>query len=159
MYRLYSFCRERRVSIIAFLSLTAILVHPPAQAATVNSTADDGPGSLREAIANATPGEIIGFAVNGVITLTSGELLINQDLTILGPGADTLVIQRSLAPNTPDFRIVNVEVGTVTISGLTLKNGRSDYGGGILNQYGELLVTWGHPERQPGHQCRRRPLQ
>src|SRR5260221_5048906 len=39
------------------------------------------------AIANASPGETITFSVTGAITLTSGELLITNDLTISGPGS------------------------------------------------------------------------
>src|SRR5436190_22998205 len=57
-------------------------------AALVTSTADNGPGSLREAIASAAPGDTLTFAVTGAITLTSGELLITTNLTITGPGAN-----------------------------------------------------------------------
>src|SRR5881394_4541875 len=96
----------------------------PSRAATVTSTADNGPGSLREAIANAAAGETISFSVSGTITLTSGELLITNDLTILGPGSSELTIQRSTETNTPAFRIFNVRSGIVTISGLT-KIGRA----------------------------------
>jgi len=77
----------------------------------VTSTADDGPGSLRQAIATAAPSETINFAVNSPITLTSGQLVIDKDLAILGPGSGTLLIQRSLAPGTPDFRIFHVMDG------------------------------------------------
>jgi hypothetical protein len=61
---------------------------------TVTNTNDSGPGSLRAAIAGAFTGDTINFslALPATITLTSGELLINQDLTISGPGASTLVI-------------------------------------------------------------------
>src|SRR3989454_1728448 len=103
-------------------------------AAIITTTADSGPGSLREAIASATPGETLTFAVSGLVTLTSGELLITTNLTITGPGASQLTVQRSTAAGTPDFRIFDIRSGTVTISGLTVNNGRSDSGGGILNQ-------------------------
>jgi hypothetical protein len=53
---------------------------------TVVNLDDSGPGSLRQAIADATPGDTIDFAVTGTITLTSGELVITNDLTISGPG-------------------------------------------------------------------------
>src|SRR6266540_3630319 len=88
----------------------------PSGAAIVTSTADNGPGSLRESIANATAGETISFSVRGTITLTSGELLITNDLTFLAPGASELTVQRSTETNTPDFRIFNVRSGSVTIS-------------------------------------------
>jgi len=105
-------------------------------AAIVSTTADNGPGSLRQAIAGATPGETLTFTVTGVITLTSGELLVTTNLTITGPGPSQLTVQRSTAAGTPDFRIFNIRSGTVTISGLTVSNGRSDLGGGVFNRSG-----------------------
>src|SRR6185503_17346012 len=92
----------------AFLVLSTVLLAGPLRAATVTNTADDGPGSLRETIASAAPGDTIDFAVNGPITLTSGELVIEKDLTILGPGSGALLIQRSLDAGTPEFRILRV---------------------------------------------------
>src|SRR4026207_2316088 len=97
--------------------------------AIVTSTADNGPGSLRQVIASAIPGETLSFAVTGAIILTSGELLITTNLNITGPGASQLTIQRSVAGGTPNFRIFNIRSGTVTISGLTVSNGRADSGG------------------------------
>jgi hypothetical protein len=70
----------------------------------------------------------------------SGELSIDKDLTISGPGAGNLLIQRSTAGGTPDFRIFNVVWGDVTISGLTVSNGRDDVGGGIYTQ-GDLTLN------------------
>src|SRR5438045_4186498 len=83
----------------------AILLSQPACAAIVTTTADSGPGSLRQAIASATPGETLTFAISGIITLTSGELLITTNLTITGPGTNQLTLQRSIVAGTPDFRI------------------------------------------------------
>src|SRR6266487_630136 len=118
---------------VALLVLTALLLSETGRAATVTTTADDGPGSLRDTIANAAAGETIDFSVTGLITLTSGELMIDKSLNITGPGSATLMIQRSLAPGTPDFRIFDILGGTVIISGMTVNNGRSDYGGGLFN--------------------------
>src|SRR5207237_2303083 len=52
----------------------------------VTNTADNGAGSLRAALAAATNGNTIVFATNvtGAIKLTSGELLVNQSVSILG---------------------------------------------------------------------------
>src|SRR5689334_6301935 len=67
----------------------------PATAATiiVTSPADSGPGTLRQALAIADNGDTIDVAnILGVITLTSGELVVNKSLTINGPGADLLAV-------------------------------------------------------------------
>src|SRR5437879_1749366 len=125
---------------IPFVLVVMAMLHSPCGwSAIVNTTADSGPGSLRAAIASATPGETLTFAVSGLITLTTGELLITTNLTITGPGASQLTVQRSTAAGTPDFRIFEIRSGTakpVTISGLTVNNGRSDSGGGVLNRAG-----------------------
>src|SRR5687768_1556416 len=80
---------------------------------TVTDPGDSGPGTLRDAIAGATAGDTIDFAAGlGTITLTSGELSIDKDLTISGPGASNLTIQRSADSGT-DFRIFDIFAGTV----------------------------------------------
>jgi len=50
----------------------------------VTSLADSGPGSLRQVIADSALEDCIVFGVTGMITLTSGELAIDKDLTIIG---------------------------------------------------------------------------
>ena len=81
---------------------------------TVLNLADSGAGSLRQAIldAEANPGaDVVAFAkgVKGTITLTSGELGITSDLTVSGPGANTLTISGN-----DSSRIFNVLGGTDT---------------------------------------------
>ena len=123
--------------VLSFLALAVLaLASISAQAATfvVTNTNDSGPGSLRDTIAGAADGDTIQFdaALNGqTITLTSGDLVIERNLTIDGPGADQLTVQRSTANGTPAFRIFSIS-GDVNISGLTIANGNApDSGGGI----------------------------
>jgi hypothetical protein len=108
----------------------------------VNSQ-DSGPGSLRQLIADAQDGAVIDLdcASAVTVTLTSGELPINKNLTINGPGPTLLTVKRSAAQGTPDFRIFEVVTGkTVSLSGMTVGNGKaSDVGGGILNNSGATL--------------------
>ena len=62
---------------------------------TVTNNNDSGPGSLRQAIANSSPGDTIDFdsSLSGqTITFTSGGLTINKNLTIAGPGANLLAV-------------------------------------------------------------------
>ena len=100
---------------------------------TVDTLVDENDGSgmgtgtsLRDAIAEATPGETIDFSVTGTINLSLGQLTIDKDLTIAGPGADQLTIDGGAAT-----RLFNVNDGDggllqdVLLSGLTLANART----------------------------------
>ena len=105
---------------------------------TVTSTEDSGPGTLREAIANAGPGDIIDLDVVGDITLTSGELAIGKELKIQGPGADELTLRANLTS-----RIFAITAGgSVAISGMTIANGANTAGdGGAIVNVGTLTLT------------------
>jgi hypothetical protein len=92
-------------------------------AITVTSTADSGPGSLRAAIAAANPGDTIDFAVAGPsIVLTTGSLVVTNDLTIQGPGATVLAI------NGNNTNRIECRAAIVTISDLTYEDGGIDTG-------------------------------
>jgi CSLREA domain-containing protein len=116
----------------------------------VDNLTDNGTGSLRFVIAGACGGSTITFAaaVRGTINLTSGELVLNKNLIINGPGANLLTVQRSNAPGTSNFRVFHI-TGNFrdTISGLTISNGAGpadasgNRGGGILNSGGTLTLS------------------
>jgi hypothetical protein len=115
----------------------------PTPTTIVTNTNDTGPGSLRQALADANNGSTINFdpSLNGQrIMLTSDELVIDKNLTINGPGPNLLGVYRS---SQTSFRIFHVMPGTsVTISGLTISGGSSDErgGGGILNDHAILTL-------------------
>src|SRR5262249_39467888 len=93
---------------------------------TVTKTDDAGPGTLRQAIADAAPGDTIDFDLNypATITLTSGELGINKDLTIMGPGATSLTVSGNNASRVFEIGLNDPSrLVTVAISGLTISNG------------------------------------
>src|SRR2546427_514412 len=123
-------------------SASALCLAKPGLAATltVTNASDGGPGSLRQAIADAALGDTINFAVTGTIALTTGELLITNDLSIAGPGATNLALSGQGATRV-------FEIGsnaTVSISGLTIRNGRAPTpggsGGGFYNA-GSLTLS------------------
>jgi hypothetical protein len=121
-------------SALASLILLFNLQDARAATITVTSPGDSGAGTLRQAILDAVSGDTINFSLPSgttVITLTSGYLAVPNNLTISGPGANLLRVQRSTAGGTPNFRIFYI--GASTISGLTIANG-SGLGGGILSQ-------------------------
>ncbi len=112
----------------------------PAHATTiiVSNINDNGPGSLRQALVDANDGDTIdATGISGVITLTTGELLVDKSVTINGVGADLLAVDGNATSRV--FQIGSGE--TVTISGLTIRNGHDDTtGGGIDNESGATLT-------------------
>jgi len=136
--RRYSFLGPRMAALLA--ALLWLHSHTAAAATqTVINVNNSGAGSLRNTIAASSAGDTIIFAVNGTITLTSGELAIGTTLTIVGPGADLLTISGNDAS-----RVFNVTAGTVRLSGLTIAHGGSGaYGGGILNSASSTVEVSG----------------
>jgi len=106
---------------------------PPRVTFTVTTTNDSGPGSLRQCVQDNNllgGGNTIVFALpaGGTITLSGGELLVIQDLTITSPGADKLAVSGNNAS-----RVFEIAGATASLSGMTIENGLAgDYGGGIL---------------------------
>ena len=132
--------------VIAAFLLSA--THTPAATITVTNGHDSGPGSLRQAILNASSGDIISFAPNvTIVNLTSAELVIDENLTISGPFAHRVTVRRG--SNSPPFRIFHITSSTVTarISGLTISNGSvlggvgSDGNGGGIHSAGVLTLN------------------
>jgi len=64
----------------------------PARSLVVTQPGDDGPGSLRQAIADAADGATIEFAVTGEITLLRPLVIAGKLLSLEGPEAPGLAI-------------------------------------------------------------------
>jgi CSLREA domain-containing protein len=103
--------------------------------------------SLRDALkaaADQAGTDTIRFAVNlmGDIALKTALPIIATDVNIEGPGADVVTVRRDA---TQEFRIFNIDGGTVSISGLTISNGKltptGSLGAGIYNDAGALTLT------------------
>jgi hypothetical protein len=115
----------------------------PTPTTRVTNTSDSGPGSLRQALADANNGDTIIFdpSLNGRnIGLSTGELVIDKSVTVNGPGPNLLGVFGS--PN-GSFRIFHVMPNTtVTIASLNITRGGSDQrgGGGILNDHAILTL-------------------
>ena len=114
----------------------------PATTITVTNGNDSGPGSLRQALAQANDGDTINFdpSVN-IVTLTTAELVITKSITI-SASPQMVTVQR--APQAPQFRIFHVMPGhSVEINGLTISGAHitGDNGGGILNDNSTLTIA------------------
>jgi hypothetical protein len=109
---------------------------------TVTSTADSGPGTLRDAISSAGNNDVIDFALSypATILLSSGELLVANNVTIAGPGAANLAIS---ANNSSRVFTVGTS-NTATISNLTITGGLASAGGvgaGIYVDHATLTLA------------------
>jgi hypothetical protein len=128
----------------AALAMLMLWPHPaPADTLAVLNNLDSGPGSLRDAIAQADDGDTIDFdddLAGETITLTSGQLEITKSLNIQGPGAGLLAISGN-----DRYRVFAVEEGhTVSISGLTITHGHTKggaWGAGIFNAGSTLTLA------------------
>ena len=129
----------RRIALVTVWAVVACWLLPvvPARAAgayLVNLAGDAGNGSgntgdIRYAInqASANPGSTITFDTIGTgaaIMLTHGTLTVSASMTITGPGANLLAVDGNHA--TTVFTVGNG--ATVSISGLTIRNGKGSDG-------------------------------
>ncbi len=112
--------RRTTIFAVGVLLLAATTMSAHAATITVTNTNDSGPGSLRQALANANNGDTINFAVTGMISLTSGGLGITKNVTISGPGFNQLAVNGNQAL----FVFGVFPQRTVSISGLRITNGQ-----------------------------------
>jgi len=128
---------------ISFALVCAAAVSVHADIITVITTADSGPGSLRQALADAQDGDTIQFdaALNGqTIGLESSELVIDKNITISGPGPGLLTVARS--QQAADFRIFNIPPShTAEIDGLTITGGSLVGNGGGISSGATLTIS------------------
>src|SRR5262249_44255663 len=113
----------------------------------VTSPADDGAGTLRAAITEANLRDdadtitFSGAAAAGSIGLQSALPALTHDVTIAGPGANLLSIERG---GIASYRFFEVQFGVrATLSGLTLIGGRSPDRGGCVFNPGDLTICPG----------------
>ena len=123
----------------------------------VNTIIDEDDGiaignvSLRDAIneANVNPGpDEITFdsGVLGTVILNPayGSLLIEDAITITGPGSGDLEIQAATTAGVDEFRVIEIayDTGDVTLEGLTISGGHvpGEEGGGILHASDSALT-------------------
>ena len=151
--------------------VTAALGTQPAYAASivVNTNADnltdDGFCTLREAITTANSdtnintsdcatgsgADVITFAADYTITLVGSQLpAITSNITINGRGVANTILQANAAPNTANYRVLEIgATGNLTLDGVTIRNGRcngscatsSSSGGGMYNNSSSPTLT------------------
>lgn len=135
--------------LLVTLTLTLLVSSAFAADCRVTKTDDTNDGicsaadcSLREAVAEPSC-TLIDFSldlVGGTIGLTQGEIVIGRSLKIKGFGADALAV----SGNDLSRIFYTAQGTTVTISGLTLKNGTgfgtAPLGGGAVSSRGPITL-------------------
>ena len=112
---------------------------------TVTTTANAGPGSLRQAMldisATTCPGPFtITATASGTINLASVLPDITKDIAFIGPGASNLTVRRSTGGN---YRIFNIpNENTISFNGFTIADGFAEaVDGGAIDNAGILTIS------------------
>ncbi len=120
---------------------------PAADAANfeVKNLADSGTDSLRDAVdqANATAGaDTVTFqsGVTGTIGLTTGEIYISDSVAITGPGATQLAVSGGASSRVFNALTFSGSI-SVSISGLTVRDGNASGGAGVYGYNTELSLS------------------
>lgn len=137
---------SRLIRLVGVLAL-ALACLPAGSAAAlsfpVTSTADTKvKGTLRASVEEANLSflepDTIPIEVTGTIKLASALPPIAEDITVTGPGADSLTVER-VGPD--PFRIFWLSGGDATFSDLTVRGGKDQFGAGFFNEDGTLTLN------------------
>ncbi|MFC2013359.1 choice-of-anchor Q domain-containing protein [Chloroflexota bacterium] len=132
---------------LVFLLLPTGTVHANGNTYTVTNTNDSGTGSLRQAILNANANTPVRDTVDfspslgpgTVITLTGSDLVITDDLDIMGPDGYEMIVSGN-----NNNRVFTIDEGiNVSITRLNINNGIAYEGGGIdVDEGGSLELNY-----------------
>jgi len=139
---------RRRPVARALAALLGLASLDTAAAPAVTNCNDTGAGSLRDAVAGASSGEVIELSglPCSTISLTSGAIAVMQnDLTISGPGSDALEI--SAKATHQSNVITHYGAGTLAVDNLKVTYGHlymsssgKYFGGGCIGSLGNLTL-------------------
>jgi len=131
-------------SLFIFSLTTLFCFNAKATVHIVNSNSDDGAGSLREAVSNASSGDTILFDASlngGEISLSSGSIMVTTNLVIIGPGVDQLSLTSSGSFSFFDISYDNENLTERSaITDFTFKDISSDDAAGVYTQEPTVIL-------------------
>ena len=133
------------------VALSAVSSFTTRTSLVVTTTVDENDGalglgvgdSLREAIADAVPGELVTFhpSLDGASITLSSQLTISQDLTIDGTPGLTKGVTINASGGASGHRAFRVLSGTVAMTNLVITGGNEPGRGGGIDNSGALTLT------------------
>jgi len=106
----------------------AVLPTAVVSAATINVPGNYATIAAAVAAANPAGGDTIVVAAG---TYNEHDITINKNLTIEGAGADVTIVDAQNLGRV--FRVSGTPAPVVSMSGITVRNGHADHGGGVFN--------------------------
>lgn len=135
------------LGLVMISGFTEGILAAPGATITVTSLDDSGPGTLRQAIVDASAGDTIDFALSGTIYLAS-HLVIDKELTIDGSGQTVAVSGDTGNDGSPDVKVFEIwSIGALTLTHMTVTSGMatggdgSGDGGGVYVEPGATLTV------------------
>jgi uncharacterized repeat protein (TIGR01451 family) len=119
-----------RIALLVALTFAVLPQAASAGAVNVQNHNDSGNGSLRKAIADAQPNDEV-LVPPGAYKLTSGELDVGKNLTIIGAASGAVVGDNTIIDAGGKSRVFNVHDGTLTLKDLRITGGKATPGAGI----------------------------
>jgi hypothetical protein len=136
---------QRQAMAAAFLAERKAAAETP-QRLAVTTLADEGPGSLRDAVekANAQPGIAVievDATLEGTIRLSDEALRVTDSVIVVGNGADRLVLDAGDRHGVVAIAGYGLDAIDVAILGATFRGGAADRGAGIAAFNTRLLLA------------------
>lgn len=136
-WRLGLLCVSLTVALVGFTGSAL------AATRTVTTTANSGPGSLRQVVAESSSGDVVDVPASSQHYVVDSPIPVGAAITIKGAGASSVVIDAGGSSGVFEITSSAPSTGTVTFQGVTITGGSTTAvpgGGAILVDSGSLQV-------------------